>query len=166
MLRTIQFNNQFCLWTIKIGNVSSHNFLPQKSHRILPKKIIPEMPFFFRHLFAQLFSKGDQVFVVLGLHSGSSQKAPLCKGGWLRGSADWGIVPLAGQAGLYRKVSIPQSASLTAPFTQGGLWRLPTFNSNPLPSAAFLGGGGRRVRRRSDGRRGGGRRASGLPRRP
>ena len=58
---------------------------------------------------------------------GGHQKAPLCKGGWLRVTADWGIVTLW-KLQLYEigcgacSVTIPQSASLTAPFTQGSLF--------------------------------------------
>ena len=59
----------------------------------------------------------------------------MCKGGWLRGSADWGIVPLARQVGLHHEVTIPQSASLTAPFTQGSLL---SFYTNQKPGRTFL----------------------------
>ena len=59
----------------------------------------------------------------------------MCKGGWLRGSADWGIVPLARQVGLHHEVTIPQSVSLTAPFTQGSLLRFYTIKK---PGRTFL----------------------------
>ena len=49
MLRTVKFNYQFCFGTVKINNIFTYDFLPIKSYRICPQKIIP-YPSSFRHL--------------------------------------------------------------------------------------------------------------------
>ena len=52
-------------------------------------------------------------------------KPPLCKGRWHGVSRDGGIGACADELSCIRKATIPQSASLTAPFTQGGLQLYP-----------------------------------------
>ena len=52
-------------------------------------------------------------------------KPPLCKGRWHGVSRDGGIGTCMDELGCTRKVTIPQSASLTAPFTQGSLQLYP-----------------------------------------
>ena len=47
-------------------------------------------------------------------------KAPLCKGGWLRGSADWGIVALRMQTDLPGKRDNPSAPSGHLPLHKGG----------------------------------------------
>ena len=54
VLRAIQFDHQFCFCTVKINDVFADYSLAQKSNRIGTKIIIPQVPFFFCHLFSQL----------------------------------------------------------------------------------------------------------------
>ena len=66
----------------------------------------------------RLFSIVAPPSVVSKCALAGKQKPPLCKGRWHGISRDGGIVKVE----FYAK-TILQSASLTAPFTQGSLWR-------------------------------------------
>ncbi len=51
MLRPIQFDDQFCLMTVKICNIASNHILSVKSRLALAQKIIPQKRLFFRLIF-------------------------------------------------------------------------------------------------------------------
>ena len=58
MLRTVQFDDQFCLGAVKIRNISTQNLLSGKFYRIASEKIIPKMSLFLCHIFAKFLGKG------------------------------------------------------------------------------------------------------------
>ena len=68
VLRTVQLHHQFGLGAVKISNIVPQYFLTIEANRILTKKVIPQMPFFFRHFFSQLSGKGDKTAVIFSLH--------------------------------------------------------------------------------------------------
>ena len=53
MLRTIQFNDNFCAGNIEINNIFVNHFLPVNHHWKIFQKIIPKMAFFLCHAFSQ-----------------------------------------------------------------------------------------------------------------
>ena len=73
VLHAIQFNHKFCLWAIKVHNVSAKDALAAKMHRVSAKIIKPEMVFLRRCLSAQALRPfGHAVVmghVVSSLHS-------------------------------------------------------------------------------------------------
>ena len=68
MLRAVQFDDQFCLMTIEICNVSSDNFLSSETGIAVAQKVIPKVTFFLGHVFTQSFSKGGEIFVSWNSH--------------------------------------------------------------------------------------------------
>ena len=86
MLRPIQFNHQICFGTIKINDIGADYLLSSEFYRITTEKIIPEMAFFFGHVFSQCFGIGNHAFVVL-IHDNPSDLTafghlPFHKGGF------------------------------------------------------------------------------------
>ncbi len=69
MLRSIQFNDNLSLCTVKIRNIITNHFLPYKPNRIRFQKVIPQMPFFLCHVPAQLFCQWNKLFIVFILHA-------------------------------------------------------------------------------------------------
>ena len=53
MLRTVDLYCKLFIGTVKIKNIIADYFLPYKSFRITPQKIIPQMIFFFCGFLAQ-----------------------------------------------------------------------------------------------------------------
>ena len=83
---------------------------------------------------------------IVGANSVRPAKPPLCKGRWHGVSRDGGIGACMGVLGYIRKVTIPQSASLTAPFTQGSLKLYPHrvyFGPGGVPRPPLWGSQGR-----------------------
>ncbi len=54
MLRTIQFDNQLSLITIKINDIMTHYILPAKLYRICFQKLIPQSIFLTGHISQRL----------------------------------------------------------------------------------------------------------------
>ena len=86
MLRTVDLNNEICLGTIKINNILSDDFLTQEFKSVIPQKIVPEMSFFFGHVFSQKSRRWRlNVCCVCGSYNPSvtpsARHLPLHKGG-------------------------------------------------------------------------------------
>lgn len=64
MLRSIQFDSQFCCMAVKINDASSNGLLPLKTNGIIFQKVIPEMTFLRCHFLAKCFSLGNQSFLI------------------------------------------------------------------------------------------------------
>ena len=52
MLGSVQFNGQFSLFTVKVQNIISNDFLFIKLCWIVSQKVIPKVPFFLGHVFS------------------------------------------------------------------------------------------------------------------
>ena len=55
MLRAIQFNDQFCIMTVKINDIPINYFLAKETGGIIAKEVIPQMSFFLCHILAERF---------------------------------------------------------------------------------------------------------------
>lgn len=75
VLRTVQFNDEFCFRAIEISDIFSQHLLSGKTDRVGTQKIIPQVPFFFCHFFSQLFRQRNQLLIVLRLHDNPSVTA-------------------------------------------------------------------------------------------
>ena len=97
MLRTVQFQDQSCIVTIKVNNIAVNHLLSQKTNRIAAQKVIPQAAFFLRHIFAKGFRMIGQCGIMFPFQN---------------------ITCFVG-----RRISPSQKSNrfLTAPFRQGGL---------------------------------------------
>jgi hypothetical protein len=59
MLRAVQLDCKLCRGTIKVQNVAAECDLAAKSNRIIAQVFVPQLPFLFRHIFAQLLCTGS-----------------------------------------------------------------------------------------------------------
>ncbi len=95
--------------TIEVCDILIDHLLPQKADGIVPKKIIPQMPFFFGHVFAERFRIGRQFCVVLSVFHSIPQSGhcvsgqpPLGKGAFSFGQkSPWNRGFLLFQLDLY-----------------------------------------------------------------
>ena len=69
MLRAVQFNNQFCLSTIKICNIFTKHLLPGKTDGIISQKVIPQMALLACHIFTQGSGDRHDPFIMFSIHS-------------------------------------------------------------------------------------------------
>ncbi len=128
---TVQFNHQFSPCTVKIRNEFSEHFLPAKANRVIPQIIIPKMPFFLGHVFAQFFCKWHYILVVFSFHDTSPPFAGCIFGSPVRcifGSPVQGELAWNTPEGLFFiSVTIPPSRSARhLPLHKGGKDRLRT----------------------------------------
>ena len=73
MLGTIQFNYKLRCCTVKVSDILSEYLLPGKPSGMGAEVVIPEVPFFLRHILTKLPCKGDKLLVLFGLHCVTSQ---------------------------------------------------------------------------------------------
>ena len=64
MLTSVQLDHYTRFVTIEIRNIQIYNLLPKKSHRIMPKIVIPQVFFFFCHLSPEFFRICSQFRIV------------------------------------------------------------------------------------------------------
>ncbi len=64
MLRTVQFNHDFCFRDIKVRDVTTNHLLPVDSHRQVSKETVPKLLFFRGHSFSKCFRESGQRGVV------------------------------------------------------------------------------------------------------
>ena len=73
MLRTIQLNHKLRCCAVKVSDILSEYLLPGEPSGMGTEVVIPEVPFFLRHILTKLPCKGDKLLILFGLYCVTSQ---------------------------------------------------------------------------------------------